>query len=45
VEISSGGGVRHRGDLEALRACGVRFALAASALHEGRLTRSDLEEL
>lgn len=37
VEISAGGGVRHASDLEALRQCGVRAALVASALHDGQL--------
>ncbi len=45
VEISAGGGVRDRADLEALRSCGVRCVLAASALHDGRLTRADLDGL
>lgn len=45
VEIGAGGGVRHRGDLEELRACGVEAALVASALHDGRLTRADLDGL
>jgi phosphoribosylformimino-5-aminoimidazole carboxamide ribotide isomerase len=39
VEISAGGGVRGRADLERLSACGVSAALVASALHDGRLTR------
>jgi phosphoribosylformimino-5-aminoimidazole carboxamide ribotide isomerase len=42
VEVSAGGGVRHRGDLEELRDCGIHTALVASALHDGRLTRTDL---
>ncbi|MHB1423934.1 MAG: HisA/HisF-related TIM barrel protein [Gemmataceae bacterium] len=42
VEISAGGGVRHRADLEELRNCGVKAALAASALHDGRLQTDDL---
>jgi phosphoribosylformimino-5-aminoimidazole carboxamide ribotide isomerase len=45
VSISTGGGVRHRGDLEKLRNCGVQAALVASALHDGRLTRADLDAL
>ena len=45
VQISAGGGVRNRGDLEAMRECGVQTALTASALHDGRLTRTDLEGL
>ena len=39
VEIGAGGGVRDRADIEALRSCGVRCVLIASALHDGRLTR------
>lgn len=42
VEISAGGGVRGRADLERLSACGVSAALVASALHDGRLTRDDV---
>jgi phosphoribosylformimino-5-aminoimidazole carboxamide ribotide isomerase len=45
IEISAGGGVRNRGDLEELRDCGVRAVLVASALHDGRLTRADLDGL
>jgi len=45
VEISAGGGVRNRADLEDLRSCGVSTALVASALHDGRLSRADLDGL
>lgn len=45
VSISAGGGVRHRGDLEGLRFCGVENVLISSALHDGRLTRADLDGL
>ncbi len=45
VAVSAGGGVRHRRDLESLRDCGVRMALVASALHDGRLSRADLDGL
>jgi phosphoribosylformimino-5-aminoimidazole carboxamide ribotide isomerase len=45
VEVSAGGGVRNRADLQALRDVGVRTALVASALHDGRLTRRDLDGL
>jgi HisA/HisF family protein len=41
VSISAGGGVRHRGDLEELRDCGVQAALVASALYDGRLCIDD----
>jgi phosphoribosylformimino-5-aminoimidazole carboxamide ribotide isomerase len=43
VEVSAGGGVRGPEDLGRLRACGVRAALVASALHDRRLTRADLD--
>jgi phosphoribosylformimino-5-aminoimidazole carboxamide ribotide isomerase len=42
VEVSAGGGVRGRADLERLRENGVKAALVASALHDGRLARQDL---
>jgi phosphoribosylformimino-5-aminoimidazole carboxamide ribotide isomerase len=45
VSLSAGGGVRNRGDLEELRDCGVQAALVASALHDGRLTRADIDDL
>lgn len=41
--VSTGGGVRHRDDLSELRNCGVEAALIASALHDGRLAREDLD--
>src|SRR5262245_46608350 len=45
VEVSAGGGVRGRGDLLKLKEAGVSAALVASALHDGRLGRADLEGL
>ena len=45
VEVIAGGGVRGPDDLRRLKACGVRAALVASALHDGRLTRADWEGL
>ena len=45
VSIGAGGGLRHRGDLEELRDCCVQAALVASALHDSRLTRADLDGL
>jgi phosphoribosylformimino-5-aminoimidazole carboxamide ribotide isomerase len=45
VAVSAGGGVRHRRDLEELRDRGVQTVLVASALHDGRLTRADVEGL
>jgi phosphoribosylformimino-5-aminoimidazole carboxamide ribotide isomerase len=38
VEVIAGGGVRGPDDLRRLEQCGVRAALVASALHDGRLT-------
>jgi phosphoribosylformimino-5-aminoimidazole carboxamide ribotide isomerase len=37
VELIAGGGVRDAADLRRLAECGVRAALVASALHDGRL--------
>ena len=45
VEIIAGGGVRDAADLRRLKGCGVRGVLVASALHDGRLSRADLEGL
>jgi phosphoribosylformimino-5-aminoimidazole carboxamide ribotide isomerase len=45
VEILAGGGVRDRADLVRLQGCGVSGVLVASALHNGRLTRADIEGL
>ncbi len=45
VEVIAGGGVRASDDLARLAACGVRSALVASALHDGRLTCADWEAL
>jgi phosphoribosylformimino-5-aminoimidazole carboxamide ribotide isomerase len=45
IELSAGGGVRGLADLRALRAAGVQVALVASALHDARLRRDDLEAL
>jgi phosphoribosylformimino-5-aminoimidazole carboxamide ribotide isomerase len=45
LEIIAGGGVRDVADLRRLRKCGVRGVLVASALHDGWLTRADLEGL
>jgi phosphoribosylformimino-5-aminoimidazole carboxamide ribotide isomerase len=43
VELIAGGGVRDEGDLARLHSCGVKAALLASALHDGRLRREALE--
>jgi len=45
VELAAGGGVRGLADLCRLRACGVSAALVASALHDGTLSRPDLDQL
>jgi phosphoribosylformimino-5-aminoimidazole carboxamide ribotide isomerase len=42
VEIITGGGVRHAGDLAQLAATGVDGVLVASALHDGALSADDL---
>jgi phosphoribosylformimino-5-aminoimidazole carboxamide ribotide isomerase len=42
LELITGGGVRNASDLRRLQDCGVRGALVASALHDGRLTAADL---
>jgi phosphoribosylformimino-5-aminoimidazole carboxamide ribotide isomerase len=43
--VYAAGGVRHVADLHALRAIGVAGALVATSLHDGRLSRRDLEEV
>jgi phosphoribosylformimino-5-aminoimidazole carboxamide ribotide isomerase len=42
VEIVAGGGIRNVADLQRLHSDGVRAALVASALHDGRLQPEDL---
>jgi len=44
VEVTVGGGVDGRADLETLAALGVAAVLVGSALHDGRLTRADLHD-
>jgi phosphoribosylformimino-5-aminoimidazole carboxamide ribotide isomerase len=44
LEITAGGGVRHRGDLESLAQAGCNAVLVASALHDERITRDDLRQ-
>jgi phosphoribosylformimino-5-aminoimidazole carboxamide ribotide isomerase len=44
LEIVAGGGVRDMADLRSLAAAGCSGALVASALHDGRLARSDVLE-
>jgi phosphoribosylformimino-5-aminoimidazole carboxamide ribotide isomerase len=43
AEIVAGGGVRDANDLRRFRQIGVRAVLVASALHDGRLRREDLD--
>jgi phosphoribosylformimino-5-aminoimidazole carboxamide ribotide isomerase len=42
-EVIAGGGVRDGKDLDRLARCGVQVVLVASALHDGKLRRADLE--
>jgi len=45
LEVAIGGGVRDITDLDRLKRMGIRAALIASALHDGRLRREDLAGL
>ncbi len=45
VEVYAGGGVRGIDDLRRLQNCGVQAVLVASALHDGRLTRAEMDSL
>jgi len=45
LEIVAGGGIRGPADLRELAAAGVSAALVASALHDGRITASDINAL
>ncbi len=45
LEFITGGGVRHADDLRALQAAGVDGVLIASALHDGRITHPEVNEL
>lgn len=42
VQVITGGGVRGRGDLQALAAADVDGVLVASALHNGQVTPEDV---
>jgi phosphoribosylformimino-5-aminoimidazole carboxamide ribotide isomerase len=42
LELTAGGGIRGAADLARLTSHGVDWALVASALHDGRLTRDEL---
>ena len=44
-EIYAAGGVRDAADLAALKAAGAAGALVATALHEGRIGKADLEAI
>jgi phosphoribosylformimino-5-aminoimidazole carboxamide ribotide isomerase len=44
LELIAGGGIRDRDDLLQLARSGCAAALAASALHDGRLSREILRE-
>lgn len=41
--VITGGGIRDSGDLMSLAALGIEGVLVASALHDGRITRQDVE--
>jgi phosphoribosylformimino-5-aminoimidazole carboxamide ribotide isomerase len=43
VELYAGGGIRDPEDLQRLAACGIHGALVASALHDGRITRGNVD--
>jgi phosphoribosylformimino-5-aminoimidazole carboxamide ribotide isomerase len=43
MEIATGGGVSTPGDLADLARAGIDAALVASALHDGRIGRSDID--
>jgi phosphoribosylformimino-5-aminoimidazole carboxamide ribotide isomerase len=45
LEIAAGGGIRDIADLQRLKQIGIRVALVASALHDGRVRREDLAAL
>jgi phosphoribosylformimino-5-aminoimidazole carboxamide ribotide isomerase len=44
IELVAGGGVRGLDDLRAMADAGCDAALVASALHDGRLTRENVEQ-
>jgi phosphoribosylformimino-5-aminoimidazole carboxamide ribotide isomerase len=41
--VYAAGGIRHAADLVAIKRAGIAGALVASSLHDGRLTRADIE--
>jgi phosphoribosylformimino-5-aminoimidazole carboxamide ribotide isomerase len=43
VQIAAGGGIRGVADLQRLEACGAAVALVASALHDGGLSREEIQ--
>jgi phosphoribosylformimino-5-aminoimidazole carboxamide ribotide isomerase len=44
-QVYAAGGIRHAGDLATLKRSGIAGALIASSLHDGRLTRADIEAM
>jgi phosphoribosylformimino-5-aminoimidazole carboxamide ribotide isomerase len=45
VEVVAGGGVRDSDDVRRLQCAGAKGVLLASALHDGRLTRAELDSI
>ncbi len=45
IELTAGGGVRGFDDLLLMRSAGIDNVLVASALHDGRLTREDIQRI
>jgi len=43
IELYAGGGIRDPEEFQRLSTCGIHGALVASALHDGRITRADVE--
>ncbi len=44
-DFTAAGGIRHRQDLVKLKEIGIQQALVASALHHGKLTTTDIQQL
>jgi phosphoribosylformimino-5-aminoimidazole carboxamide ribotide isomerase len=44
-QVFAAGGIRHAADLTAIKRAGIAGALVASSLHDGRLTRADIEAM
>ena len=45
IQLTTGGGVRDVNDLRLLKQAGVDYALVASALHDGKIARADIETM